>query len=105
MAIKKVSQYDTFSLDWLVNKAEELKQYVDGRPLHLLEDRMAYKETKGGGVIPVVISTIEQQRADLSKAVKDYGEIYNQIKLLKERDQAKLEKRGGGKVAGILNDE
>ena len=104
MAKKQQSTYVDFELEWLENKAAELKKYVDDRPLHELTDRMAYKETKTGGVLPVIISTIEQQRADLSKAVKDYGEILKIVNDIREKEAIKLEKRGGGKIAGILTE-
>jgi hypothetical protein len=103
MAVKKIGQYETFSLSWLSNKALELKEYVDARPLNLLADRIAYKETKTGGVIPVVIATIEQQRADLSKAVKDYGDISMQIKKLMEEERLKvIETRGDVEIPDIM---
>lgn len=104
-AKQKVSPYKGFSLEWLRNKAQELISYVDSRPLHLLVDRMAYKQVKGGGQMPMVVSTVEQQRSDLSKAVKDYAEICKMIDELEEKEEKKMEKRGGGSVAGILEDE
>ena len=103
MAIKKIGTYATFSLSWLSNKAKELMDYVDSRPLNLLSDRIAYKETKAGGVIPVVIATIEQQRADLSKAVKDYADISIQIKKLMDDEKLKsIETRGDIEIPDIM---
>jgi len=103
MAKKQQSTYVDFELEWLENKSRELKAYVDKRPLDELSDRIAWRDTKSGGTIPVVVATIEQQRSDLSKAVKDYGEIIKIVNEVREKESLKLEKRGGGKIAGILN--
>ena len=101
---KSKNNYIDFELQWLETKASELKQYIDNRPLHLLVDRMAYKETKAGGVIPVIIATIEAQRADISKAVKDYAEITSSIANLRERESKKVEVRGGRDLPGVLSE-
>lgn len=104
-AKKKINPYIDFELEWLETKAKELKKYVDDRPLDKLIDRDFLKQTSKGGIMHMIASTVEQQRADLSKALKDYVDIITAISTLREKEEQKLEKRGGGNVAGILEDE
>ena len=86
------------------NKAIELKKYVDDRPLHELKDRMAYKETKTGGVIPICIANKEAQRKDLTQALKDYAEILKTVEQMREREAAKVEIRGNGDISTMAED-
>ena len=45
MAAKKRNTYIDFELSWLENKAKELQQYIDDRPLNDLKDRDFLKQT------------------------------------------------------------
>lgn len=89
MATKKTNNYIVYELDFLEEKAEELKEYIRARPISKLEDRMAYKETKGGGVIPIVVANQEAQRKDLTQALKDYADIINMIAQMREKEDVK----------------
>lgn len=87
MAAKKRNTYIDFELSWLENKAKELQQYIDDRPLNDLKDRDFLKQTAKGGVVHMIASTIEQQRADLGKALKDYTEIISALAQLREQEE------------------
>jgi len=87
-----------YELDFLEKQLQELKKYIEANPLSELKDRMAYKETKGGGVIPICVANKETQRKDLSQALKDYAEILRTVDMMREKEDAKKEARGSATV-------
>ena len=87
-----------YELTFLDKKLKELKKYIEAVPFSTLSDRMAYKETKGGGTIPVCIATKEAQRKDLTQALKDYAEILRTVDAMREKEESKKEARGAGEV-------
>lgn len=105
MATKKKNTYIDFELEWLEKKAEELKNYIDDRPLEKLRDRDFLKQTAKGGVIHMIAATVEQQRADLGKALKDYTEVITAIAQLREQESKRDEMRKGFENENILDDE
>lgn len=105
MAVKKKNTYIDFELEWLENKALELKQYIDDRPLSQLKDRDFFKQTAKGGVVHMIAATVEQQRADLAKALKDYTEVIAAIAQLREQEAKREEMRKGFENQNILDDE
>jgi hypothetical protein len=105
MGTKKKNTYVDFELEWLENKAYELKQYIDDRPLNELKDRDFFKQTSKGGVVHMIAATVEQQRADLAKALKDYTEVIAAIAQLREQEAKREEMRKGFKDQNILDDE
>lgn len=88
MATKKVN-YIEMELDWLEGKAEELRSYCDSTPISSLEDRFAYRETRGGGAIPIVIQTKEQQIKSIRETLQDYIKIIEAIEKLREKEEIK----------------
>jgi len=88
MATKKVN-YIEMELEWLETKAEELRSYCDSNPLTGLVDRMAYKETRNGGTIPMIVSTIEQQIKSIRDTLQDYIKIIEAIEKLREKEETK----------------
>lgn len=105
MATKKKNTYIDFELEWLEQKSKELKQYIDDRPLEKLKDRDFLKQTAKGGVVHMIAATVEQQRADLGKALKDYTEIIAAIAQLREQEAKREEMRKGFQNQNILDDE
>lgn len=99
MAVKKTNTYIEFELDWLQEKAEQLKAYVDMNPFHELDDRIRLKETAKGGVIPVLAASIEAQIKSLTQALKDYAQIIEVIDKLREKEVAKVETRGNSAMS------
>lgn len=94
MAVKK-ELYIEYELEFLENKLKELKEYIEANPFQDLADRMAYKETKAGGVIPICVANKEAQRKDLTQALKDYAEMLQTINRMREGEEAKkLTSRG-----------
>jgi hypothetical protein len=95
---KKTQLLIEYELDFLEEKLKELKEYIQKNPFDKLADRMAYKETKGGGLIPICVANKEAQRKDLTQALKDYAEILRTVESMRLADEAKKEARGSGTV-------
>ncbi len=89
-----------YELEFLEEKLKELKEYIKANPFDKLEDRMAYKETKGGGLIPICVANKEAQRKDLTQALKDYAEILRTVDSMRQAEEAKVEIRGKGELGG-----
>lgn len=104
MAIPKKASYIEYELQFLEDKLKELKQYIQNNPFDKLSDRMAYKETKGGGVIPICVANKEAQRKDLTQALKDYAEILRTVDAMREKEEAKVEVRGGSQLGSMAED-
>jgi hypothetical protein len=104
MAVKKKNTYIDFELEWLEKKADELKTYIDERPLNGLRDRDFLKQTAKGGVVHMIAATVEQQRADLGKALKDYTEVIGAISQLREQEAKREEMRKGFDNKNILDE-
>lgn len=105
MATKKKNTYIDFELEWLEQRCSELKEYVEARPLDKLKDRDFLKQTAKGGVVHMIAATVEQQRADLAKALKDYAEIIAVIAQLREQEAKRLELRKGFSDIDVLDDD
>lgn len=103
MAVTKKALLIEYELQFLEKKLSELKDYIESNPFSSLSDRMAYKETKTGGVIPICIANKETQRKDLTQALKDYAEILRTVDSMREREEAKIESRGKDKITGQAN--
>jgi hypothetical protein len=101
MSTKK-NTYVEFELDWLQEKADQLKTYVDNNPFHELTDRLAWKQTSNGGQMPLVVSTIEVQIKSLTQALKDYAQIIEVIDKLREKEEQKAEARGSQEINGKM---
>lgn len=99
MAGKKKELLIEYELEFLETKLAELKDYIEQNPYSSLSDRMAYRETRGGGAIPMCISTKENQRKDLTQALKDYAEILRTVESMREREANKKEIRGSQELS------
>ncbi len=97
---KAKNNYISFELDWLEKKAEELKISVDASPFNHLTDRLIEKMTARGQVEEIA-ATIEDQRRSLTQAMKDYVQIIEAINNLREKEEAKIESRGGQDVSSL----
>jgi hypothetical protein len=100
MANKKKELLIEYELEFLEEKLKELKEYIKSNPFDKLSDRMAYKETRGGGLIPICVANKEAQRKDLTQALKDYAEILRTVDAMREKEETKIEARGKGTITG-----
>ena len=93
MAVKK-NTYITAELDWAEKQLESWKAYVDDHPLHTMVDRIEFKPTAKGGLIPMVIASIEQQGKFIQETMKNYLSLLEVVDKLREREENKIEVRG-----------
>jgi hypothetical protein len=88
-ASKKGNNYIEMELEWLEGKAEELRAYCDANPITHLEARMAYREVRGGGMVPMIVETIGQQIKTIRDTLQDYIKIIEAIDRLREKEASK----------------
>ena len=98
MAAVKKNNFITTELDWAEAQLESWKQYVDANPLHQLKDRIEWKPTAKGGMLPMVIASIESQGKFVQETMKNYLSLLEVVDKLREKEEAKKEARGSGNV-------
>ena len=74
------------------------KSYVDANPLHELKDRIEWKPTAKGGMLPMVIASIEAQGKFIQETMKNYLSLLEVVDKLRTQEEAKKEARGSGSV-------
>ena len=89
MAVKK-NTYVSTELNWAEAQLASWRTYVDANPLHLLEDRIKWKETKGGGTMPMVIASMESQGKFIQETMKNYLSLLEVVDKLREKEEAKV---------------
>lgn len=97
MATKK-NNYITAELDWAEVQLESWKTYIDTHPLHNMTDRIEWKSTTKGGMMPMVIASIEAQGKFVQETMKNYLALLEVVEKLREKEEAKKEARGTGSV-------
>src|SRR3990172_483949 len=96
---KKQNNYISTELDWAEEQLASWKQYVDKNPLHELKDRIEWKPTAKGGMLPMVIASIESQGKFIQDTMKNYLSLLEVVEKLREKEeQKKIEARGKGEV-------
>lgn len=104
MAVKK-NTYVSAELDWAEAQLSSWKEYVDANPLHLLKDRIEWKPTAKGGMLPMVIASIESQGKFVQETMKNYLALLEQVDKLREKEEAKkVETRGGAELSSQAED-
>lgn len=89
MATKKKTAYTEVELLWAEEQLASWKAYVDANPLDKLKDRISYKETKSGGMIPMVVASIEQQGKFIQDTMKNYLALLREVEAMREKEVAK----------------
>ena len=104
MAVKKNTYINT-ELDWAEQQLSSWKEYVDANPLHTLEDRIKWKETKAGGAMPMVIASIEAQGKFVQETMKNYLALLKEVDVMREKQEAKkVETRGGAELGSMAEE-
>lgn len=103
MATKKNS-FITEDLDWAENQLYAWKTYVDDMPLNEIKDRFAYKETKGGGIIPMCVATVEAQGKFIQETMKNFLMLLEVVNRLREQEESKKEAKGGSNIPARMAD-
>jgi hypothetical protein len=97
MALTKKTYINT-ELEWAETQLEAWRSYVDANLLHTLVDRVQYKETKGGGVMPMIVATIEAQGKFVQETMKNYLSLLEVVDDLRNKEEAKKQARGKEEV-------
>lgn len=95
--IKKTT-YVNAELDWAEQQLASWKAYVDANPLHELKDRIEWKPTAKGGMLPMVIASIEAQGKFIQETMKNYLALLEVVDKLRNQEEAKKEARGSQSV-------
>lgn len=97
MAIKK-STYIDVELDFAEQQLSSWKAYIDANPINELKDRIEWKPTSKGGVMPMVIASIETQGKFIQETLKNYLALLKEVDAMREKEETKKEARGSSSV-------
>lgn len=103
MALNKTTYINT-ELEWAEQQLASWKQYVDANPMHELKDRIEWKPTAKGGMLPMVIASIEAQGKFIQETMKNYLALLEVVEKLREKEEAKVEVRGNGELSTMAED-
>jgi hypothetical protein len=95
----KKNNYITAELDFAEDQLATWKQYVLDHPIDQLKDRIEWKKTKTGGVMPMVIASIEQQGKFIQETLQKYLALLEVVNNLREKEEAKVTARGGKEIS------
>ena len=95
MAVKK-QIYIEAELDWAEQKLSEWKEYVDKNPFQDMKDRIEWKPTGKGGMLPMVIASIEAQIKCVRDTMKEYLVLLEQVNKMRMAEEAKQKEVKGG---------
>ena len=104
MATIKKTTYINTELDWAEQQLASWKAYVDANPLHELKDRIEWKPTAKGGMLPMVIASIEAQGKFVQETMKNYLQLLEVVEKLREADSKRQETRGNSKISSQAED-
>jgi len=104
MATIKKTTYINTELDWAEEQLKSWKQYVDANPLHQLKDRIEWKPTAKGGMLPMVIASIEAQGKFVQETMKNYLALVEVVEKLRTIEENKVEVRGKGELSSMAED-
>jgi hypothetical protein len=94
MALKRET-YVGAELAWAEKQLGEWKDYIDANPLSGLKDRIENKPTARGGIIPMVVSSIEQQGKFIQETMKNYLMLLKEVDGMRTREEEKKIKARG----------
>lgn len=104
MAAPNKTTYINTELDWAEQQLSSWKQYVDANPMHELKDRIEWKPTSKGGMLPMVIASIESQGKFIQETMKNYLALLEVVDKLREKEESKIEIRGNGDLSSMAED-
>lgn len=95
--INKTTYINT-ELDWAESQLASWRAYVDANPMHELKDRIEWKPTAKGGMMPMVVASIESQGKFIQETMKNYLALLEVVDKLRSVEEAKKEARGSATV-------
>ena len=72
--------------------------------LHELKDRIEWKPTSKGGMLPMVIASIEAQGKFVQETMKNYLALLEVVDKLRSAEESKVEIRGKGEMSTMAED-
>lgn len=96
MATRK-NNFIEIELSWAEEQLESWKAYVDKNPIHELVDRIEWKPTAKGGLMPMVIASIEAQGKFIQETMKNYLALLKEVDIMREKEEAKKAASRGDK--------
>ena len=94
MAVRKNTYIDA-ELDFAEIQLQTWKEYIEANPFMELKDRLSYKETKTGGMIPMVVASIESQGKFIQETMKNYLALLAEVNKMREAEEKKkIQTRG-----------
>ena len=93
--IKKTTYINT-ELEWAEAQLKSWKAYVDANPLHELKDRIEWKPTAKGGMMPMVVASIEAQIKCVRDTMKEYLLLLEQVEKMRQAEEHKKKEVRGG---------
>ena len=103
MATKK-SVFTEAELEWAETQLLSWKAYVDNNPLHELKDRIEWKPTSKGGLLPMVIASIEAQGKFIQETMKNYLALLKEVEIMREKEEAKKIASRGDKDVSLFEE-
>lgn len=94
----KKANFIDIELNWAEEQLKSWKAYVDKNPIHELKDRIEWKPTAKGGMLPMVIASIESQGKFIQETMKNYLALLKEVDSMREKEEAKKEARGSASV-------
>ena len=88
MSVKK-QMYINAELEWAEQKLVEWKNYVDSNPFHEMKDRIEWKPTAKGGMMPMVVASIEAQIKCVRDTMKEYLLLLEQVEKMRQAEEHK----------------
>lgn len=93
MALTRTTYINT-ELEWAETQLASWRLYVDANQLHELKDRIEWKPTAKGGLLPMVIASIEAQGKFVQETMKNYLALLEVVDNLRNKEEAKKQARG-----------
>lgn len=103
MAAPKKTTFISVELDWAEQQLSSWKEYVDANPMHTLKDRIEWKPTSKGGMLPMVIASIESQGKFIQETMKNYLALLEVVDKLREKEEAKIDVRGNAELGSMAS--
>jgi len=103
MATSKKS-FIEIELSFAEEQLASWKRYIEANPIEELKDRQAWKETKNGGSMPVVVATIEAQGKYIQDMLKNYLALSKEVDGMRTQEEAKKIASFGDKDITLFED-
>lgn len=93
MAVTKKT-FVEMELQFAEDQLASWKKYVEQNPIDGLKDRIEWKPTTKGGLMPMVIASIEAQGKFIQETLKNYLALLKEVDAMRQKEEEKVEKRG-----------